>query len=232
MASAGADEGAAQQDEDGAVVDEAVEEDDRNRRGRAQDPCGVGPGIRREPPLPAHGALGGEPGGVEEQMRGKNGQLKGGGAQQCGRDAKVEARNVEGQNLHGRPPERHAGDGSVPRVPSWGACEVDGGAVPPCRAAVGTVVRRPGVDLWRLPFAPCLRACGTPGADTARYENVPGVISPRRPPRNGRLRDAGLLAITFVHSPRLPVAAQSVCGYGGSDGCDRSDPRGGGQAGS
>ena len=272
-------EGAAQQDEDGAVVDEAVEQDDRGlaaavgRRWLGGTPRGAGrpgPGsgaartmartdYRSEMVREAEdrGAPGRWPWGRGADAR-RGSPARGPWPAQSSGVRRAEAGAVrhadKGQNLHGRPPVGTREDGSVPRVPSWEAAdEVHGGVhvrAPRARVATGlpsscVAVRRTTVpprlaarwcdDLVAAPLAtgprcgPCAAWCGT-----VRGEHVPSCDFPLAVHRE--TAGCGMLEITFVHFPGpigcgdpCPMAAQSVCG--GSDGCDRSDPRGGGQAG-
>ncbi|GGW43541.1 hypothetical protein GCM10010381_30760 [Streptomyces xantholiticus] len=92
-------------------------------------------------------------------MSGEDQQLECGGPQK---------RGGQTRDPHDDLPYGTAG-AALPRVPSWEARVIEAGvvmctmsravgvAVPPCRAAVGAVVRRPVVDLRRLPVRPCLR---------------------------------------------------------------------------
>jgi hypothetical protein len=117
---------AAQQDEDRAVVDEAVQQHDRRL------------GLRRQLRRPLRGGqcgtVGAAPllddaGGIEEDMARQDRQLQCGRLQQAHGEIRQPGRQeapAEGQerksclgDLHGRPPVGTRRDSLVPRVPSW-----------------------------------------------------------------------------------------------------------------
>ncbi|GFE37790.1 hypothetical protein Stube_24630 [Streptomyces tubercidicus] len=120
------------------------------------------------------GGAGGEQARAPEGCGNEARDQKGGGGEGRGDNGCGE----KGQGLHGRPPERHAGGGSDPRMPSWEAMGGDGGHA---RMRVGTCP----TAWWPRCGSPCARPAPCAARlrrhdtrDAAHSERVPCVISP------------------------------------------------------